>query len=326
MARAVLAFARDARSVPVGATTVRGETIGRGEELFASLPARAVGPDARRRAEQHQRGARRAGAAQGPPQARGGAVPRGGDGPLPGHPRVPGHARAPGGAHPRGTERERARPPLRLRPERRGRLGVPHRGARSSRPGATGPRCCGGWSARDAGGRAAPGARLRRHRSGVRPGAHPPGGPPALEQLHRRRAGRHPGQGRRALPRPDRAPGCAHRAGEGAGLAHSLGSEDPPARGPPPRAGALDGERLDGDRLRGRAGPALRRAPGEAHPAARRGRDAPLLLLRRGGGGLPPPAPPARGDRGQGGLPRRVAERGPGHRLLPASERARTPG
>ena len=38
VARAVLDFARDARRVPVGASVVRAETIGRGAEVLASLP------------------------------------------------------------------------------------------------------------------------------------------------------------------------------------------------------------------------------------------------------------------------------------------------
>ena len=38
VARAVLAFARDARRVPVGSTTVRAETIGNGAEVLATLP------------------------------------------------------------------------------------------------------------------------------------------------------------------------------------------------------------------------------------------------------------------------------------------------
>jgi len=38
VARAVLAFAREARQVPMGSTTVRAETIGDGAEILASLP------------------------------------------------------------------------------------------------------------------------------------------------------------------------------------------------------------------------------------------------------------------------------------------------
>jgi len=38
VARAILAFARDAREVPLGTTLVRSETIGRGGELLAALP------------------------------------------------------------------------------------------------------------------------------------------------------------------------------------------------------------------------------------------------------------------------------------------------
>ena len=107
VARAVLAFAREGRSVPVGTDVVRSEPVGDGRAHPRRAAQGAVGPGAGRGAEQHQRGVRREGAAQDPPQARGGPVARGGDGPLPGDARLPGHPAAPGGAHPRGPERER---------------------------------------------------------------------------------------------------------------------------------------------------------------------------------------------------------------------------
>ena len=71
------------------------------------------------------------------------------------------------------------------------------------------------------------------------------------------------------------------------------------ARRLPPGPGHADPDRLGGARLRGRAGQPAGPAPGPVHPAAGRGRHAPLVRLR---GPAPARHPPGRGQpRAQGG-------------------------